>query len=285
MGLLWDRTEFDDGARKTFHVVPSGSTVYSDLVRKYGPDYVFKGNGATDGTVLASAIGKCTTGGNDVIKLYPGTYVAGAVVTIAKGVTIEGATGNAADTIWDCDTTDCDAFIISAAGVTLRGFSIDEPAAGVTDTITSTGVGTIIDNVIVQGGNITSTTATMNLTGNYTKVKNCDLRLIQKGVLLGGSYSTISGCVITGTDTTAGGFGISLTGAAARSGQLAKDNVVYVGATNPVAITVAANSDLAMVIGNDLMGGDTLVVEADTVGVANRPLSATISATVAWLAE
>lgn len=286
--LTWFRSTFDKGYRKEFHFVPAASAAYDELCKKYGGDYVFRGDGSADNVILTKIINLCTANGNDVIRLHGGTFVWAAVVSSSKaGLTITGASDNPNAAVVDCAAGNVAAFSLTGANCTLKNFTILEDDNGTTDCITSTGAGCVFDNLVIQGGNIASTTGTMVITGSYNTVRNCRLHLIRKGIIVGGHYTHVLNNFVQGSDGTAGNFGITLTGAASRLGQFVSGNTVFMsGSTNPKAVVVAANADVAIVTNNALLGaGDQLEAQSDTYGAANLDVSATIVSTPVWVAE
>jgi hypothetical protein len=139
------------GTVKTFHVVPADATYYSDMVRRFDGNTVFKFSIANWNTVM----GNCNSG--DKILLYPGTYTPGSTLNVTKGVTIEGATGNRNDVIIDADTSDVVAFTLSAAAdyAQIKNLTIDKADSTVEltsingITIAALCPGVIVDNVSI----------------------------------------------------------------------------------------------------------------------------------------
>ena len=240
--LVQDRTAFDKGFTRVFHVVAYSAAYYTDLVSKYGADNVFRAASATaENVAFKSAIAACLTGRNDQIKVYPGTYTFAAVVTVDKGCTIESATGVAGDVIIDLATSDVAGFSVTAAGVTLRNMVINgEDAAGATIAIASTANATVVESVTIVGA-VTTTGAFIDLNGDYSVVKNCIIGNAIAAIQIDGSYCVVDGNMIYSTSTA--GVGIELTGSTTgkNTACVVKNNILNLrGGTGDVGIKVAA---------------------------------------------
>ena len=239
--LVPDRTAFDKGFTRVFHVCAYGATFYSDLVSKYGADNVFRAASATAEDVpFRSAVSMCLTGRNDQIKVYPGTYSFAAVVTVNKGCVIESATGNAGDVIIDLDTAKVAGFSVTAAGVIIRNMTITNATTGATIAVASTGDATIVENLIIVCA-VAETGAAVDLDGDRSVVRNCNIGDVIAGIQVNGSYCVVDGNMIYSTSTA--GVGIELT--ASTTGKstacIVKNNILNLrGGTGDVGLKVVA---------------------------------------------
>lgn len=128
MSLRADRTTYDGNPGQVFHLVPATFTAYSDVVRKYGGYNVFKFNAAN----FVKLMGRCMSGRNDHILVYPGTYTLTAALLCDKNnVTIKSVTGNAADVLID-GQAGVTCFNITGSGVQLRNLGIQPDDAAST---------------------------------------------------------------------------------------------------------------------------------------------------------
>jgi len=279
--LQQERTAFDKGFTKVFHVVAYGSNYYSDLVAKYGADNVFRAASATAEDVpFRTAVSMCLTGRNDQIKVYPGTYSFAAVVTVDKGCTIESATGNENDVVIDLDTAKCAAFIASGVGVKIRNMVFTEATTGTNNMITASGAGFTMENCVVNCAAAVSAAATVVLSGARAVVRGCRLHNPYKGIL----FSACTGGLVENnyvnmTTNNSAAFGIGATGTCTYN-SIRNNNVSAVTDSMPYSILTGTTLGLLQ---DNISSGATDPYLTTGVSVYGRNSVGTVSGGAAWV--
>jgi len=288
--LVQDRTPFDKGFTKVFHVVAYGSNYYSDLVAKYGADNVFRAASATiEDKAFRDAVAACLTGRNDQIKVYPGTYTFAAAVTVNKGCTIEAANGNAGSVIIDLATSDVAGFVVSAAGVTIRNMVINgEDAAGATIIIASTAAATVVENITFVG-TATSTGAMVDLDGDYSVVRGCIFQHALAAIQVDGSYCRVEDNMVNSAIAASVGIELTASTTGKNTACVVKNNILNLQqATNTIGIKVggpatgcvASGNAVAVLAGKDVVAAAVSDIDCYYSVVSNTSAAGQVGAVV-----
>ena len=190
---------------RVFHIVENTSTAYSNLVRVYGGENVFRFSN------FADAMGEVQGGTGDRIVFHEGDYVITSTLTINKGaVIVESFSGNPYDVRLEASTNSVVGFTFTTAadGAQLRNMvlTMDAHTRTVLDGII---VPTTTDGVVISGMTIVGDGLAVDAVGidseaNRLIVKNCRFELVRlpiqslgTKVIVNGNYfaSTVSGTV------------------------------------------------------------------------------------------
>jgi len=207
--LVSNRTSFDKGYRHVAHVVPSGAGgVYSTLCAKYGGDSVFLATATTAQLAFNAAINSLYGGVNDCVRVYPGTYVLGATISLTKTCTLESSTGNARDVIIDAATSDVVGITVGALGdySQIKNISMSVPdttnLTGIS--IPSTAPGCVVEGCIFTGDDTAAQIGIGNA-GIGLTVRKCSFYLVRFGVKsTAGSYGLVEDCYFQTSNATSG---------------------------------------------------------------------------------
>jgi hypothetical protein len=250
--LTPERTEYDKGSPRTFYVA-SIAGVYNELCQKYGGNNCFLG---TNQKPIVDALSQTMAGRGDRILIFPGTYTTsgtsadGTAITISKAnVTIESATGNAADVNIVAES-DCELFSLAATadGTQFKNLAITPDTSGTTPQdgieVISGCAGVVIDGCVFVGAD--AGTVAIDSEGDRLVVKNCRFEDFKYAIQSNGANCVFENNYFN-TDNTAA---VCLELTAGNWCEVLRNRFDASGGTGDTGLKIAAGCLLGQCVGN-----------------------------------
>jgi len=251
MSLNNNRTLYPNFENQVFHIYPDAGAP-SGLREKYGRNVFRWGAGVGLGNAIAIA------NPGDTILIWPGDYTLTSTISVNRpNITIRSATGNKHSVNLDISATDdviaitigSDGDNVTIADLTVTGDDSATPAVG----ISSAGTGTILENLVLLGGDVGDTVAGILCTAGQATVRNCETFDYIYGIqITGAARSRVEGNYIHTDNVDCRGIDV----AGVSSWSLIRENVIHGGATTGTEGIVVANGSLLVTLGRNKIWSD-----------------------------